>query len=346
LDYYNISRLNGQPLVLPPPFPPITLDPRTEGTWIGGLGNQSGIDSPIIPPPLPGALTWTHEELTNASAPKRSETEKEVTGTLSLDYRFADDVLSYVKYSRGYRSGSYGEDLVYLDPGEDLYADPEFIDAYELGVKSEFFDSRLRLNAALFYYDYTDQQFTNNVGLSGYLVNAGKTDIYGLEFELLAAVTDGWTVQAGLGLLDSEYKELALADVSTEDPSDTIDLSGNTPVSSPDVNFNIASDYDTDIFNDYTMRLHVDGAFVDDQWFSAYNDLLGFEDISQDGYWIFNARAAFSDAAEKYTLSFWVNNIADEEYDVFGINLQTAAGYNYFSQGAPRTYGVDFKINF
>ena len=255
-------------------------------------------------------------------------------------------MLSYVKYSRGYRSGSYGEDLVYLDPGDDLYADPEFIDAYELGVKSELFDSRLRLNAALFYYDYTDQQFTNNVGLSGYLVNAGKTDIYGLELELLAALTEGWTVQAGLGLLDSEYKELTLSDLSTEDPSDTIDLSGNTPVSSPDVNFNVASDYETDIFNGYMMRLHVDGAYIDDQWFSAYNDQIGFEDIRQDAYWVFNARAAFSDAAEKYTMSFWVKNMADEEYDVYSINLQTAAGYNYFAQGAPRTYGVDFTINF
>jgi iron complex outermembrane receptor protein len=342
LDHYNISRLDGEPLVLPPPFPPITTDTRTEGTWIGGLGNQSGIDSPLNP----ATLMWTHEALTNESAPKRSETEQEFTGTVSLDYRFSDDVLSYVKYSRGYRSGSYGEDLVYLDAGDDLYADPEFIDAYELGVKSELFDSRLRLNAALFYYDYTDQQFTNNVGLSGYLVNAGKTDIYGMELELLAALTEGWTVQAGLGLLDSEYKELTLSDLSTEDPSDTMDLSGNTPVSSPDVNFNIASDYETDIFNSYMLRLHVDGAYIDDQWFSAYNDQIGFEDISQDAYWVFNARAAFSDAAEKYTMSFWVKNMADEEYDVYGINLQTAAGYNYFSQGAPRTYGVDFTFNF
>ena len=49
LDYYNISRINGEPLVLPPPLPPITVDTRTEGTWIGGLGNQTGIDSPINP---------------------------------------------------------------------------------------------------------------------------------------------------------------------------------------------------------------------------------------------------------------------------------------------------------
>jgi iron complex outermembrane receptor protein len=189
LDYYNISRINGKPL-----FGGFGPDSRTEGTWIGGLGNQTPINLPIVPPGIPGmetlAFTWTHGDLTNESAPQRSETEKEFTGTLSLDYRFSDDVLSYVKYSRGYRSGSYGEDLVYLDAGDDLYVEPEFIDAYELGVKSELFDGRLRLNGALFYYDYSDQQFTNNVGLTSFLVNAGKTDIYGLELELLAALTE------------------------------------------------------------------------------------------------------------------------------------------------------------
>jgi iron complex outermembrane receptor protein len=347
LDHYNISRINGRPLVVPTPGGPLVVDPRTEGTWIGGSGNPTGIDSPIIPPGFPGALTWTHGVLTDASAPKRSETENEFTGTVALNYQISDDVLSYVKYSRGFRAGTYGEDLVYLDAGDGLYAKPEYIDAYELGMKGEFLNSRLRLNAALFYYDYTDQQFSNNVGLSAYLVNAGRTDISGLELELLAALTEGWTVQAGLGLLDAEFKELELSDLSTpQDLSDTIDLSGNTPVSTPDVNFNIASDYETSLFDSYKLRLHVDGTYIDDQWFSAYNDQQGFKDIRQDAYWDFNAHVAFSDAAEKYTVSFWINNIANEEYDVFSINLQTAAGYNYFAQGAPRTYGADFTVRF
>lgn len=217
---------------------------------------------------------------------------------------------------------------------------------YELGMKSEFLDNQLRLNAALFYYDYTDQQFVNNVGLSGFLVNAGNTDIYGLELELLATLADGWTFRTGLGLMDSEYKDLMLSDLSTPDPFDKLDLAGNQPVSSPDVNFNFASDYETSLSNGYRMRLHVDCTHIGDQWFSAYNDLIGHENIRQDAYWVFSARAAFSDAAEKYTLSLWIDNLADEEYDVYAINLQGAAGYNYFSQGAPRTYGADLTVRF
>jgi len=342
LDYYNISRINGKPLTLPPPLPPIVTDTATEGTWVGGAGNQTIFDLPVDPT----SLRWTHGELTDASAPKRSESETEITGNISLDYRVNEDVMSYVKYSRGYRSGSYNGGLVYLDAGDDTYADPEFIDAYEIGVKSELFDRRLRLNAALFYYDYSDQQFINNVGLSAILENAGSTDIYGLELEVLAMPLEGLTVQAGLGLMDSEYKELALADLSTDDPFDSINLDGNQSVSSPELNFNFAIDYETVVFDGYKTRLHIDGAYIDDQWFSPYNDEIGHQDIRQDAYWLFNARTAFSDAADKYVLSFWVANLADEEYDVYAINLQGGAGYNYFSQGAPRTYGVDFTIYF
>jgi iron complex outermembrane receptor protein len=342
LDYYNISRINGSGFVVPTPGGPVVTDPRVEGTWIGGVGNQTPFDLPVNPVDF----TWTHGALTDESAPRRSETEEELTGTISLDYQISDNVLSYIKYSRGFRAGSYGEDLVYVDRGDDLYTRPEYVDAYELGMKAEFLDNKLRLNAALFSYDYTDQQFVNNIGLSGILENAGETDILGLELELLALLADGWTIQAGLGLMDSEYKNLSLSDLSTPDPFDNLDLSGNQPVSSPDMNFNFATDYEASLSNAYTMRLHLDGTFIDDQWFSAYNGLIGHENIRQDGYWVFNAGVAFSDAAEKYTLAFWASNLADEEYDVFAINLQGAAGYNYFSQGAPRTYGADFTVRF
>ena len=98
--------------------------------------------------------------------------------------------------------------------------------------------------------------------------------------------------------MDSEYKELMLSDLSTDNPFDQMDLSGNTPVSSPEVNFNFASDYETSLSNGYMMRLRVDGAYIGDQWFSAYNDLIGFGDIRQDAYWVLNALAYFAEPIE------------------------------------------------
>ena len=70
-----------------------------------------------------------------------------------------------------------------------------------------------------------------------------------------------------------------------------------------------------------------------------------FSDLKQDSYWLWNARIALADVSDTYAVSLWVNNLADEEYHVFGIALQTL-GLNSFSTGAPRTYGIDFTYRF
>jgi iron complex outermembrane recepter protein len=342
-DYLNYSRLNGKPLTIPGaitglPFD-LETDPRTEGTYIPG--NETGIGAPLVPPTV-GVPVWTHGELTTASAPELSEDEGEVTGTLALNYHWNDDLMTYLRYSRGYRAGAFNNGLVYMDEGDGAYADPEYIDAYEIGMKSEFFDGIMRLNGAAFYYDYADQQFVNQIGVSAILENAGGVDIYGLELELLAVPTDNLTLQAGLGLIDAEYDELELTGV---------DLAGNEPVSSPEVNFNIAADYTLDLGENWMTRIHLDGNYVDDQWFSAYNGanlpgLGDYSEIGQEAYWLWNGRLTFSDQEDRFGISLWVANMTDEEYDIYAINLQGGFGYNYFMAGAPRTYGAEFTFRF
>ncbi|NIB41516.1 TonB-dependent receptor [Pseudomaricurvus alkylphenolicus] len=313
-----------------------------------------GIDAPFVTSGLSAqtglpAGMFLDGPYTTASGEKRSVKEDAFTGKIALDYQLNADVMLYASYSKGFRSGSFNNGLVYADQTNEngAYAAPEYVDAYEVGVKSEFFDSRVRLNANYFFYEYEDQQFVNQVGISAQLVNAGGADIQGLEVELLAMPMEGLTVQAGLGLIDAEYTELNLPRLSTPlDPADTIDLKGNQPVSSPELNFNFALDYEFQPSDAIIARAHFDGTYTDEQWFSAYNELDGHSNIRQDSYWIYNARVTLSDLAEKYALSLWVQNLTEEEYDVYAINLQGGFGYNYFLEGAPRTYGVDFTVRF
>lgn len=342
-DYLNYSRINGGPLVIPGaisglPFD-ITTDPRTEGSYLPG--NTTGIDAPLVPPSA-GVPVWTHGPLTSESVAEMSESEQEFTGTIALDYAFSDEIMGYARYSRGYRAGAFNSGLVYLDEGKDAYVDPEYVDAFELGMKSEFMEGMMRLNAAAFYYDYQDQQFVNQVGISAQLENAGGADIYGLELELLALPADGLTIQAGLGLIDAEYSELELTG---------LDLEGNEPVSSPEINFNIAADYEFDVSANWMTRLHLDANYVDDQWFSAYNDTVveglgDYGEIQQEGYWLLNGRITLADSTDRYAVSLWGSNLTDEEYDIYGINLQSGFGFNYFMEGAPRTWGVELTYRF
>jgi iron complex outermembrane receptor protein len=342
-DRLNYSRINGGPLTIPAALSPtgsdFVTDPRTEGSYTPG--NITGIGQPLVPPTV-GFPVWTHGELTDESVPEVSQSEGEVTGTLALNYFWNDDLMTYVRYSRGYRSGAFNNGLVWQEEGDSAYASPEFVDSYELGMKSEFFDGMMRLNGAAFYYDYVDQQFVNQIGVTAILENAGGVDIYGLELELLAMPTDNLTLQAGLGLIDAEYNELVLGGV---------DLKGNEPVSAPELNFNVAADYTIDIGENWNTRIHLDGNYVGDQWFSAYNDanvpgLGDYGDIGEDAYWLWNARVTLVDNDDRFGISLWVANMADEEFDVYGINLQSGFGYNYFMSGAPRTYGAELTYRF
>jgi iron complex outermembrane receptor protein len=150
-----------------------------------------------------------------------------------------------------------------------------------------------------------------------------------------------------LGLLDTEYTQLALPRLSTPlDPGDTIDLAGNELVSSPDINFNYGIDYEIPIGPNWNLRFHVNDNYVGDQWFSAYNALDGHAEIRQDAYHVHDARVTFASEDEHLTFSLWGQNVFDEEFEVFAINLQSGFGYNYFLEGRPRTYGAEFTYNF
>ena len=189
----------------------------------------AGFDSPFVTAglsqivPLP-AGTYLDGPYTLDSGEYRERSEGEWSGRLALTYRLSDEQMVFASYSRGYRSGSFNNGLVYADQRDEngMYARPEFVDAWEAGFKGSFLDNRLQLNSAVFYYDYTDQQFVNQIGISAQLANAGGADILGAEFELTAAVTEALTIGFGLGLLDTEYSELELPQLSTPlDPTDT-----------------------------------------------------------------------------------------------------------------------------
>jgi len=150
-----------------------------------------------------------------------------------------------------------------------------------------------------------------------------------------------------LGFLDTEFTELALANESTPDPTDQIDLSGNELISAPDVNVSLAVDYNIPV-SWGALNAHVDANYQGDQFYSgAYNDALTFGEIGQDAYWLVNARLSARFGKEgRFSIAAWVKNLADEEYDIYAINLQAGLGFDTFVTGPPRTYGLELGYRF
>lgn len=276
----------------------------------------------------------------NAVYPKQSFTDHEWTGTVKLDHHLNDNTMAYGSYSRGYRSGAFNGSAV-ADPAELAPVDPEYVNAYEIGVKGEQLNGRLQYSTALFYYDYRNQQFINIVGTQQLLDSAKRSRIQGAELELHALATDNLSLHFGLGIMDAEYTDGPFLDSQGE----TLDLSGNQLISAPDLNVNIAADYRIDLSHG-TLNSHIDANYNDSQWFSAFNDAANYGDIGESSVTLINARLEYQPANSQLTIALWGKNIGDKEYKTYAINLSDSFGYNYTMSGAPRTYGAEVSLTF
>ena len=271
--------------------------------------------------------------ITQELLPADNISDDEWTGRAGLDYTTEAGNLLYVSYSRGYRNGAFNGQA-FNDPAEMEPVDAETVDAWEVGFKSEWLDRRMRLNGAAFYYDYSDQQFLDidPATAAQRLINIDSSTIYGLELELTALLTDQWTVRSGLGLLESEVDKGVVKGV---------DVEGNDLVQAPKVNFNLAMDYDIPVGSAGYVQLHADTVYVDDQYFDILNTSL----IEQDAYWVSNARISFNSADDRYSVSLWGRNLADEDYSTKSFDLSDF-GYTMSHIGSPRMFGVEATLRF
>tara|TARA_R110000823_G_scaffold130015_8_gene257837 strand:+ start:3434 stop:5671 length:2238 start_codon:yes stop_codon:yes gene_type:complete len=139
-----------------------------------------------------------------------SESWEEFTPKIGLDYRLSDDILTYVTYSEGFRSGGFNgrnQNLANIGP-----FDPEFVNNIEIGMKSDLLANTLRLNLAAFYNEYDDKQEEiiepDGFGGSNTVVrNASSAEISGVEAELTWVASSNLVINANLGYLDAKYDD-------------------------------------------------------------------------------------------------------------------------------------------
>jgi len=262
------------------------------------------------------------------------KTFSSISGRVGLRYAVSDDANVYVTYNRGTKSGGFfsGQTTEPDDLGP--YKD-ETVNAYEAGAKSEFFNRRLRVNASIFYYDYKDLQVYTVIQRSGLPVqlftNASKARVYGGEAEIEARPMTGLSLTLGASLLSAEYKNF----VSLGD-----DYSGNTLPSAPKTSLNGAARYEHplgvgDLVTqlDFTYRGKV------------YYDTANTERLSDKARAYVNGQVGWAFNDGRYELGVWGKNLADTT-NISDITPVAAFGFDVFSMGPPRTYGVYFRAKY
>jgi iron complex outermembrane receptor protein len=295
-------------------------------------------------------------EITSLPEETVEETWKEWTGDMQLSYTpFSNEygtLLSYLKYGHGYKGGHFNAGLTVSggDPEQDIDpVDPEFIDAVEFGIRSRWFDDRVILNTAVFRYWYQNLQvfdITNEAGkLPIQKLLNGDADVLGAEVELRIKPIPGMLISTNGGWLDSEFGSFVVTKTVAQPrgspaPQD-FDYKGNALVAAPVWNFSGIAEYEIPLFGWGSLVPQYDV-----NWRSkAYLDPQMVDPISQDAYWVHNARFSYRTPDDRIELSFWVSNLLDEEYkiDVFDVTRDGNTILEVW--GEPRTYGVTLSLN-
>jgi iron complex outermembrane receptor protein len=318
---------------------------------------EGGLQSaPVGFAPDGGTTLWTQTIPTPATSqfstalapqagvnPTLTQNNNNVSFKAGADWKPTDGILAYLSFSQGYRGAAFNGQA-FNAPAELNFASPEKLTAYEIGLKSEWWNRRAEFNAAAFHYDYRNQQFLDAFALPGgqgtgfHTVNAPKSRVDGAEFELRAKLINDLELRASLGLLHSKYVQLTLHNV---------DLSGNRLIQAPAYNGSVAADWRFAHIASGDFKLLLDANFYGKQYFDAPNT----ERIAQSAYGIANGRVAFeSDSKPGFAVGAWIKNITNREYLAYGLAQRDPAqgglGFDYALVGEPRTFGLDLTYRF
>ncbi len=298
---------------------------------------------------IPYAAASTYSNFSTSLAPQfgTSPTLRQSNNNVSVkvgaDWKPTDDLLVYASFSQGYRGAAFNGQA-FNAPAELNFADPEKLSSVELGLKSTFWDRRAQFNAAVFHYDYRNQQFLDAFALPGgagtgfHTVNAPKSRVDGAEFELRALAREDLELSASLGVLSSKYVELTLHG---------IDLSGNHLIQAPAYDGGLGMNWRFAHIAAGDFKLLLDANFYAKQYFDAPNT----ERIAQGAYAIANGRISFESGSKPgFAVGAWIKNLANREYLAYGLAQRDPAqgglGFDYALVGEPRTYGMDLSYRF
>lgn len=279
----------------------------------------------------------------NASQIAETTWEK-LTWSLTPQYDLRDNVRVYARVATGFRSGGYNGNVTSQVAVNTVQ--PEELTAWEVGLKSEWFDDRLTANLSAFVYDYQNIQVNVQGSLAGQsattLRNAANGDIRGIELELGARPVDPLRVRFNLGVLTTaEYSEFRTL-VLVNNVQTTVDASGNQIARAPKVTANLDVEYVLPWGTDREIILGGDVNYRSKVFFNAVtqNDPLQ----EQDGYALVNLRASLRFIPSDLTVSAYVNNAQDKQY-VHNNNVPRNGAYA-LSFGPPRIWGVSISRAF
>ncbi|HSX55088.1 MAG TPA: TonB-dependent receptor [Sphingomonas sp.] len=278
---------------------------------------------------------------------------------LSLDHRFSPELLMYASYNRGFRGGTY-------NPRGSLTSvlQPETVDAYEVGFKSDLADRKLRINAAAYYYDQDAVQVQQVIAGRNNTYNANGAEIYGIDADITWQPTSTVRIFGGVGYTHARYKDFTQAVISYPyplaagfviPPGQTClgtngnpftqlggnclligDLSGAEMQNTPKFTASLGGNFDIPT---QIGKFTIAGNYY-------YNDgFVGSPDgrVRQGAYNLVDASLTWKPNDGSIYVRVWGKNLTD---DFYRTQLSATNAGDNGTSGTPRTYGVTVGFDF
>lgn len=308
-------------------------------TFLGALANPAYLALPASAFPLFGL---TSQPTANNGDFAYADSEDDgATWRVTARYALTDDTNLYANYARGRRPEVISASPPSVPGGAPRFSpvDAETVDSYEVGAKSALMGGRLRLDGAVFLYNYENFQTTVQQGTTFITTNAGEAKSYGFEGQANLALASTFDLFATYAYNHSRF-ENGIYDGNqfrlSPDHAASIGATWRLPVAGGEVVVQPTYTWQSKVF------------FSDDNDIPALQtrnivpDLI--QDEYQDSYGLLNLRVRYAPDDAAWGVEAFGENILDEEYIKDAGNTGDALGMPTFIAGRPASYGLVFKL--
>jgi iron complex outermembrane receptor protein len=292
----------------------------------------TGVQLPALPDTDPVGDVFAGNKQTAGAADFSSTTPR-----VSITYDWLDNLMVYASYAEGFGAGGINVNPVL---GVVPYG-PEELANYEIGLRSDWLNGNLRLNATAFDSEWEGIQLSqappdpNNPGLSipnPIIVNAAAADASGVEVETQWSIGDAWRVDASVAFLDTAYTN----------PGDATQIGLNTPFAyAPERSYAVGAQHTAMLANSGRLVARVDYGWMDDYQRSRE---IRFQS-TQEAFGLVSARLMYEPPAQNWRLSVFGTNLGDEKYLNSGM-VSGAFSVDAATVGRPREVGASLQIFF
>ncbi len=317
---------------------------------------KSALGTPCLINPAFAALGSTHQSLS----------ERALTGTAKVQYKFDNDHMVYASYSRGNLVGGFnlaevtqpfgvnGAPNTSLAPQVDTSFPAEDVDAIEIGAKTAYFDRRLSVNGALFYQVYGNHQLNAFTGTQFVEFTIPTAIAEGVELETNIQLAEGLHLNGGVTYADTYYPNNATNRNALQGPGSNLYLlPGKRLTYAPLWSATLGADYSHPLFASL-----VGTASVDVKYSSDYNVGSDEDPVkNQPAFFLVGASLGIATADKRIALQVWSTNLFNQFYKqtAFDGVIQTLSsppaanpGLNdyYYFPGQPRFFGATLRIKY